>query len=67
MERFLKSKSFLITSVLFSLLFIMNIVSPPDSTGMDIALSVLKSLFAGLISGFIIGGILFLLLKKNSI
>ncbi|ETT54105.1 hypothetical protein BK147_12735 [Paenibacillus sp. FSL R7-0337] len=67
MKRFLKSKSFLITSILFSFLFIMNIISPPDSTGMDIALSILKSVLAGVISGFIIGGILFLLLKKKSI
>lgn len=66
MKRFLKSKSFLITSILFSLLFIVNIVSTPDSTASDIVLSMTKCILAGVLSGFIFGGIIFLLLNKKT-
>ncbi|MBW4084461.1 hypothetical protein [Paenibacillus sp. S150] len=66
MKRFLKSKSFLITSILCSLLFIINIVATPDSTASDIALSLIKCLLAGVISGFVFGGMIFLLLNKKT-
>ncbi|AIQ44314.1 hypothetical protein MKZ24_05580 [Paenibacillus sp. FSL R7-0297] len=67
MKRFLTSKSFLITSVLFSLLFIVNLTATPDSTAADIVWSIFKSILAGIISGFLVGGPIFLVQKKRTV
>lgn len=67
MKRFVTSKSFLITSVLFSLLFIVNLTATPDSTATDIIISILKSILAGVISGFLVGGLIFLVQKKKTL
>ncbi|OME70492.1 hypothetical protein BSK65_11215 [Paenibacillus odorifer] len=64
MINFLKSKSFLVSTVLFSLIFIINI-AVTDSSTEEIALAVLKSLLAGVICGFVFGGILYLIQKRN--
>lgn len=64
MIEFLKSKSFLISTTLFSLLFIMN-VGVTDSPLSEIVLSIIKSLLAGIICGFVVGGIIFLIQKKS--
>lgn len=67
MKRFLASKSFLVTSILFSLLFIVNLTAIPDGTAIDLVFGILKSVLAGVISGFLIGGVFFLLRKKDKI
>lgn len=66
MKRFLTSKSFLITFILFSLLYIVNLTAVPGSSALDIAFSVLKSILAGFISGFMIGGLIYLIFKKKT-
>lgn len=64
MINFLKSKSFLISTVLFSFIFIIN-VAVTDSSTNEIVLSVLKSLLAGIICGIVFGGIIYLIQKRN--
>lgn len=66
MKRFLTSKSFLITFILFSLLYIVNLTAAPGASVIDIALSILTCILAGFISGFMIGRVIFLVLKKKT-
>lgn len=61
---FLKSKSFLISTAIFCLLFVLN-VAVTDLSAKQITLAILKAILAGIISGIVVGGIIYLVQKKK--
>lgn len=64
MIKFLNSKPFLISASLFSILFIGNIVAIGSSTN-EIILAIFKSIISGIVCGIVVGGIIYLIQKRN--